>query len=126
MLTLSYRGGNVCGGAPPMHGGEKSDRLVVPAELPSKPAVVAGAEVVEGRGLPEGSAVSDDAPGSGPGLAYPWMLARARHRLALDPTLAIVRLRGPAVPWTECLSLIQTWSQKLSPRHQRGRLARSR
>ena len=37
-----------------MHDRGKSHRLVVPAKLPNNPAQ-AGAEVVEGRGLPEGT-----------------------------------------------------------------------
>jgi RNA-directed DNA polymerase len=41
----------------------KSDGPVVPAKLPNKPAVVAGAEVVEGRGLAEGNTASEPPPG---------------------------------------------------------------
>ena len=81
------REGNASGGTPSMHGREKSDRPVVPAKLPNKPAVVAGAEVVEERGLPEGSAVSDDAPDSVPDSAYPWMLTRTRRMTGVSPTL---------------------------------------
>ncbi len=48
----------------------KSDRPVVPAKLPNKPAV-AGAEVVEGRGLPEGNTAGETRPGrsAGPGVS---------------------------------------------------------
>jgi hypothetical protein len=45
-----------------MHDREKSDRLVVPANPPNNPAQ-AGAEVVEGRGLPEGNTASETRPG---------------------------------------------------------------
>ena len=40
-----------------MHDREKSDRLVVPAKPPNK--AIEAAEVVEGRGLPEGNTVVD-------------------------------------------------------------------
>jgi hypothetical protein len=45
-----------------MNGRGKSDSPVVPAKPPNKPAV-AGAEVVEERGLPEGNAASKTRPG---------------------------------------------------------------
>jgi hypothetical protein len=48
------REGNACGGNPLMHDREKSDRLVVPSSPPNDPGQ-AGAEVGEGRGLPEGN-----------------------------------------------------------------------
>ena len=57
----------------------KSDRPVVPAKLPNKPAVVAGAEVVEGRGLPEGSTASETRPGRGAGLGVSSDLGRVRQ-----------------------------------------------
>ena len=41
-----------------MHDHGKSDRPVVPAKLPNKP-VRAGAEAVEGRGLPKGNTASE-------------------------------------------------------------------
>jgi len=41
---------------------EKSDRLVVPAIPPNNPAQ-AGAEVGEGRGLPEGNTASEPRSG---------------------------------------------------------------
>ncbi len=62
-----------------MHGDEKSDRLVVPAIPPNKPAVVAGAEVVEGRGLPEGNTVSETRPGRSAGLGVSNDLDRVRQ-----------------------------------------------
>ena len=48
----------------------KSDRPVVPAKSPNKPAR-AGAEVVEGRGLPKGNTASEPRPGrsAGPGVS---------------------------------------------------------
>ena len=45
-----------------MHDREKSDRLVVPAKPPNKLGEP-GAEVVEGRGLPEGNTASETCPG---------------------------------------------------------------
>jgi hypothetical protein len=49
-----------------MHDREKSDRLVLPAKLPNNPAQ-AGAEVVEGRSLPEGNTAGETRPGLGAG-----------------------------------------------------------
>jgi hypothetical protein len=51
-----------------MHDRGKSDRPVVPAKPPNNP-VDAGAEVVEGRGLPEGNATREHVPDSVPGRA---------------------------------------------------------
>src|ERR1700736_2598279 len=62
-----------------MHDREKSDRLVVPAKLPNKPAVVAGAEVVEGRGLPEGNTAGETRPGRSAGLGVSSDLDRVRQ-----------------------------------------------
>jgi len=45
-----------------MHDRGKSDGLVVPAKLPNNP-VSAGAEVVEGRSLPEGNTASETRAG---------------------------------------------------------------
>jgi hypothetical protein len=47
---------------------EKSDGLVVPAKPPNNPGGP-GAEVVEGRGLPEGTRPVKHAPDSVPGTA---------------------------------------------------------
>lgn len=58
---------------------EKSDRLVVPAKLPNKPAVVAGAEVVEGRGLPEGNTAGETRSGRSAGLGVSSDLVRVRR-----------------------------------------------
>jgi RNA-directed DNA polymerase len=53
-----------------MNDGGKSDRPVLPAKLPNNPAD-AGAEVVEGRGLPEGNTAREARPGrsAGPGVS---------------------------------------------------------
>jgi RNA-directed DNA polymerase len=56
----------------------KSDSPVVPAKPPNKPAV-AGAEVVEGRGLPEGNAASKTRPGLRAGQGALSALARVRR-----------------------------------------------
>ncbi len=61
-----------------MHDREKSDRLVVPAKLPNKPGVP-GAEVVEGRGLPEGNTAGETRPGRGAGLGVSSDLGRVRQ-----------------------------------------------
>jgi RNA-directed DNA polymerase len=58
---------------------EQSDRLVVPAKLPNKPAVVAGAEVVEGRGLPEGNTAGEPRPGHSAGMGVSSDLDRVRQ-----------------------------------------------
>jgi retron-type reverse transcriptase len=62
-----------------MNDREGSDRLVVPAELLNKLAVVAGAEVVEGGGLPEGNMASETRPGRGVGLGVSSELGRVRR-----------------------------------------------
>ncbi len=51
-----------------MHDGEKSDRPVLPVKLPNNPAA-AEAEVVEGRGLPEGNTASETRPAAVPDRA---------------------------------------------------------
>jgi hypothetical protein len=51
-----------------MHDHEKSDRPVVPANPPNKPGLP-GAEVVEGRGLPEGTRPAKHAPDAVPDSA---------------------------------------------------------
>jgi len=61
-----------------MHDREKSDRLVLPAKLPNNPAQ-AGAEVVEGRGLPEGNTASETRPGRGAGQGVSNDLDRVRR-----------------------------------------------
>jgi RNA-directed DNA polymerase len=62
-----------------MHDDGKSDRPVVPAKRPNKPAVVAGAEAVEGRGLPEGNMASETRPGRSAGQGVSSDLDRVRQ-----------------------------------------------
>src|SRR5256886_16411423 len=57
---------------------EKSDGPVVPAKPPNKPAG-AGAEVVEGRGLPEGNTASETRPGRSAGQGVSSDLDRVRR-----------------------------------------------
>ena len=57
---------------------EKSDRLVVPASPPNNPAQ-AGAEVGEGRGLPEGNTAGETRPGRSAGLGVSSDLVRVRQ-----------------------------------------------
>jgi RNA-directed DNA polymerase len=61
-----------------MHGHGKSDRPVVPAKPPNKPAR-AGAEVVEGRGLGKGNANGTTRPGHRAGVSAPSALDRVRR-----------------------------------------------
>ena len=61
-----------------MHDQEKSDRLVLPVKPPNKPGLP-GAEVVEGRGLPEGNTVSETRPGRSAGLGVSSDLDRVRQ-----------------------------------------------
>jgi group II intron reverse transcriptase/maturase len=66
-----------------MHDREKSDRPVVPAKLPNKPGEP-GAEVVEGRGLPEGNTASETRPGRSAGLGVSSDLDRVRQMARKD------------------------------------------
>jgi RNA-directed DNA polymerase len=61
-----------------MHDRGKSDRPVLPAKLPNNPAQ-AGAEVVEGRGLPEGNTASEPRPGPSAGQGVSSDLDRVRQ-----------------------------------------------
>jgi RNA-directed DNA polymerase len=61
-----------------MHDRGKSDRSVVPAKLPNKPAQ-AGAEAVEGRGLPEGNTAREPRSGPSAGLGVSSDLDRVRQ-----------------------------------------------
>ena len=61
-----------------MYDDRKSDRPVVPAKPPNKPAS-AGAEVVEGRGLPEGNTASEARPGRSAGQGVSSDLDRVRQ-----------------------------------------------
>ncbi len=62
-----------------MNGRGKSDGPVVPSKPSNKPAVVAGAEVVEGRGPAEGNAASEPRPGRSAGLGVSSDLDRVRQ-----------------------------------------------
>src|ERR1700724_820777 len=75
-----------------MHDREKSDRLVVPAKLPNKPAVVAGAEVVEGRGLPEGNTAGETRSGRSAGLGVSSDLDRVRQAARKDKDVRFTAL----------------------------------
>jgi RNA-directed DNA polymerase len=66
-----------------MHDHGKSDSSIVPAKLLNKPAL-AGAEVVEGRGLPEGNAASKTRSGHRAGVSAPSALDRVRRIAAED------------------------------------------
>ena len=72
------REGNASGGNPLMHDREQSDRPVVPAKPPNNPGRP-GAEVVEGRGLPEGNAASETCPGCSAGQGVSSDLDRVRQ-----------------------------------------------
>jgi RNA-directed DNA polymerase len=61
-----------------MHDREKSDRLVVPAKPPNKPGEP-GAEVVEGRSLPEGNTAGEPRPGRSAGQGVSSELDRVRR-----------------------------------------------
>ena len=61
-----------------MHDREKSDRLVVPTKPPNKLGEP-GAEVVEGRGLPEGNTASETRPGLSAGQGVSSELERVRR-----------------------------------------------
>ena len=61
-----------------MHDHEKSDRPVLPVKPPNKPGEP-GAEVVEGRGLPEGNTAGETRPGRSAGLGVSSDLDRVRQ-----------------------------------------------
>src|SRR5438067_2611589 len=61
-----------------MHDHEKSDRPVLPVKLPNKPGEP-GAEVVEGRGLPEGNTASETRTGLSAGERVSSELDRVRQ-----------------------------------------------
>jgi RNA-directed DNA polymerase len=66
-----------------MHDRGKSDRPVLPTKLPNKPAV-AGAEVVEGRGLPKGNTASKTRAGRSAGVGVSSELDRVRQAARKD------------------------------------------
>jgi group II intron reverse transcriptase/maturase len=61
-----------------MHDGGKSDRPILPAKPPNNPGRP-GAEVVEGRDLPEGNTASETRPGRSAGLGVSSDLDRVRR-----------------------------------------------
>ena len=71
-----------------MHDHEKSDRPVLPVKPPNNPAVV-GAEVVEGRGLPEGNTAGETCPGRSAGQGVSSDLDRVRQVARKDCRRAI-------------------------------------
>ena len=120
---------------------EKSDRLVVPAKLPND-AAQAAAEVVEGRGLREGSAVGKTRPGPGAGVSGPSALDRVRriaeedkgarftvllHHVDVDRLQAAYWALNPrattgvdGVTWRECGSDLEENLRDLRARVDRG------
>jgi RNA-directed DNA polymerase len=75
-----------------MHDREKSDRLVVPASPSNNPAQ-AGAEVVEGRGLPEGNTAGEPRSGRGAGQGVSSELGRVRQVARKDRGVRFTSLR---------------------------------
>ena len=75
--------GNASGGTPSMNDDGKSDSPVLPAKLPNNPGRP-GAEVVEGRGLPEGNAASKTRPERRAGQGAPSALDRVRRIAQTD------------------------------------------
>ena len=74
-----------------MHDRGKSDRPVVPAKPPNNPAV-AGAEVVEGRGLPEGNTASEPRSGRSAGQGVSSDLDRVRKVARKDKDVRFTAL----------------------------------
>ena len=70
----------------------KSDGPVVPAKPPNKPAVVAGAEVVEGRGPAEGNTASETRPGRSAGMGVSSDLDRVRQVARQDKEVRFTAL----------------------------------
>ena len=73
------------GGKPSMNERGKSDRPVVPGKPPNKP-VGAGAEVVEGRGMPQGNAASETPSGHRAGQGVSSDLDRVRQNANIAQT----------------------------------------
>ena len=70
----------------------KSDGPVVPAKPLNKPAVVAGAEVVEGRGPAEGNTASESRPGRSAGMGVSSDLDRVRRLARKDKDVRFTAL----------------------------------
>src|SRR5665811_2236847 len=74
-----------------MHDREKSDRPVLPVKPPNKPGEP-GAEVVEGRGLPEGNTAGEARPGRSAGLGVSSDLDRVRQAARKDRDVRLTAL----------------------------------
>ena len=85
------REGNAYGGNPSMNERGKSDGPVVPAKPLNKPGL-AGAEVVEGRGLPEGNTASESRPGRSAGQGVSSDLDRVRQVARKDKDVRFTAL----------------------------------
>jgi RNA-directed DNA polymerase len=70
----------------------KSDGPVVPAKLLNKPAVMAGAEVVEGRGPAKGNTASESRPGRSAGQGVSSDLDRVRQLARKDKEVRFTAL----------------------------------
>jgi len=86
------REGNANGGKPLMNDCGKSDGPVLPAKLLNKPAVVAGAEVVEGRGPAKGNTASETRPGRSAGQGVSSELDRVRQVARQDKDVRFTAL----------------------------------
>ena len=75
-----------------MNGHGKSDGPVVPAKQPNKPAVVAGAEAVEGRGPAKGNTASETRPGRSAGMGVSSDLDRVRQVARKDKDVRFTAL----------------------------------
>jgi RNA-directed DNA polymerase len=124
-----------------MHDHGKSDRLVLPAKLPNKPGGP-GAEVVEGRGLPEGNTASETRPGRSAGLGVSSDLDRVRqvarkdrdvrftallHHVSVDRLREAYRAISPnaapgvdGVTWRDCGQDLEANLRDLHARVHRG------
>jgi RNA-directed DNA polymerase len=74
-----------------MHDHEKSDRLVVPTNLPNNPGRP-GAEVGEGRGLPGGNTAGETRSGRSAGLGVSNDLDRVRQVARKDKDVRFTAL----------------------------------
>ena len=96
--------GERLGGTPSMNGPGKSDRLIVPVKVPNN-AVIAAAEVLEGRGLREGKAASKTRPGLRAGQGALSALVRMRRIAGVrgsTPSLKRGAQCGSSARWDLC------------------------
>jgi RNA-directed DNA polymerase len=75
-----------------MNGRGKSDGPVLPAKPLNKPAVMAGAEAVEGRGPAEGNTASESRPGRSAGMGVSSDLDRVRQLARKDKEVRFTAL----------------------------------